>query len=76
MTTRRIRIAYRIPKATNTHSEYVIFIAIPLQQWLHVRASLLHYTHTAGIVIPSFVSAFVKSCEVLHNVRPHSLAPV
>jgi hypothetical protein len=31
-------------RATNTHSEYVIFIAFPLQQWLHERASRLRYT--------------------------------
>jgi len=29
--TRRMRIAYRIPKATNTCSEYVIFILYPLE---------------------------------------------
>jgi hypothetical protein len=34
-------IACWIPKATNTHSEYVILIAFPLQQWLHERASML-----------------------------------
>jgi hypothetical protein len=33
-----------IPKATNKHFEYVIFIAFPLQQWLHERASVLRYT--------------------------------
>jgi hypothetical protein len=32
MTIGRMRIAYWIPKATNTHSEYVILIAFPLQQ--------------------------------------------
>jgi len=32
-----------IPKATNTHSEYVIFIAISLQPWLHEGASVLRY---------------------------------
>jgi len=31
----RMRIAYWIPKATNTHSEYATLIAFPLQQWLH-----------------------------------------
>jgi len=31
MTTRRMSIACWIPKATNTHSQYVILIAIPLQ---------------------------------------------
>ena len=33
--------AFWIPKAVITHSEYVILIAFPLQQWLHERASML-----------------------------------
>jgi len=28
----------------NTHSDYVILLAFPQQQWLCERASLLHYT--------------------------------
>ena len=36
-----------IPKATSTFSQYVIFIAFPLQQWLHERVSLLRYTYIA-----------------------------
>ena len=39
---RRMCISRWVPKATNTHSEYVILIAFPLQQWLHERASVLH----------------------------------
>jgi len=39
-----------IPKATNAHSEYVILIAFPLQQWLHKCTSVLHYMHTACLV--------------------------
>jgi hypothetical protein len=46
----RMRIACWIPKATNTHSEYVILIAFPLQQWLHERASVLRYTYIGCIV--------------------------
>ena len=42
MTIRRMRIACLIPKATNTHSEYVKIIARPLQQWLHERAFMLY----------------------------------
>ena len=38
-----MRLAYWIRKATNTHSEYVIHIALPLKQWLHERASMLRY---------------------------------
>jgi len=30
---------YWITKGTNTHSEYVILIAFPLQQWLHEQVS-------------------------------------
>ena len=37
----RMRIPCWIPKATNTHSEYVILIDFPWQQWLQERASLL-----------------------------------
>jgi hypothetical protein len=41
MTIRHMRIACWIPKTTNTHSEYAIFIAIPQQQWFHESASAL-----------------------------------
>ena len=44
MTIWRMSIACWITKATNTHSENVILVALPLQQWLHVRASMLRYT--------------------------------
>jgi hypothetical protein len=37
----RVRCACWVIKAKNTHSEYVIIIAFPLQQWLHERASML-----------------------------------
>ena len=37
----RMRISCWLPKATNTHSEYVILNVFPLQQWLHERALLL-----------------------------------
>jgi hypothetical protein len=53
MTTWRIRTARRTPKATNTHSEYVILIALPLQKQLQERASILRYTY-----IPCFVLFF------------------
>jgi hypothetical protein len=43
MTIWRMRIACWIPKATDTHSQLVIFISLPLEQWLHERASMLRY---------------------------------
>jgi hypothetical protein len=51
MTIWRMRIAYWIPQATNTHSEYVTLSAFPLQQWLHERASMFHYTDIACVAI-------------------------
>jgi len=36
-------IARLIPKATNTHSEYVILTALSLQKWLHERTSVSRY---------------------------------
>ena len=35
MTIWRMRIACWLSKATDTHLQYVILIAFPLQQWLH-----------------------------------------
>jgi len=51
MTTLGMHIAYWIPKATNTHSEFVTLIAFPLQQWLHERASTLRYMYIACLFL-------------------------
>ena len=42
-----MRCACWIPKATDTHSEYVRLLAFQLQQCLHECASVLRYTYTA-----------------------------
>jgi hypothetical protein len=55
----RLRIACWIPKFTDTHSEYVILIGFPLQQWLGERASMLRCTHNA---------CFVQDCFPRHSV--------
>jgi hypothetical protein len=47
---RCMRISCWIPKAKNTHSQYVTLTAFPPQQWLHERASLLSYTYIASFV--------------------------
>jgi hypothetical protein len=59
MTIWRMRVAGWIPKATNTHSQYVIFIAFPLQQWLHDRASFLRYTYNACLVFLQVISVVI-----------------
>jgi len=46
-----MRIACWITKATITHSDYVIIMAFPQQQWLHERTSVLLYTYFACLVI-------------------------
>ena len=48
---RRMRYACRITKATDTHSQYVILTAFPLQQWLRERASILRYTYIACLLL-------------------------
>jgi len=50
MTVWPMRIACWIPKATNTHSGYVILISFPLQEWLDERASVLRYTYIACLL--------------------------
>jgi hypothetical protein len=60
----RMRIACWISKATNTQSDYVKFIAVPLQQWLHehfqcyVICTLLALLE---LIAPSKYTAFPES---------------
>ena len=48
------RIACWIPKATNTHSEYLLLIVFLLQQWLQERATILRNTYIAYLVCPFY----------------------
>ena len=51
---RRMRFTCWITKATDTHPEYVIFIAFPQQHWLRERASMLRlYVHCLSCFIIS-----------------------
>jgi hypothetical protein len=50
-----LHIACWIPKATNTHSQYVIITDFPLQQWLRERAVVLRYTYIACLVSNTFI---------------------
>jgi len=51
-------------KDTNTCSEYVILIAMPLQQWLHERAPVFHYVHFACLVMLLFAQ-YDNCCHVI-----------
>ena len=50
----RMRIACSALKTTKTHSEYIILIALPLQQWLHERASMLSLLSYPGFQLIHF----------------------
>jgi len=50
-------IAYWIPKATNTHSECVIIIDFPLQQWWHKCTSMLCYMYFVCLLVSFEVSS-------------------
>jgi len=43
-----------------THSGCVILIAFPLKQWLHERASMLHYTYIDILVSANLIYISVK----------------
>jgi len=55
MTVWHMHIASWKSKATDTHLEYVILIAFPLQQWLHGLISLLLCMYMCGLVLKSAV---------------------
>ena len=48
-----MHIACWLTKATDTHSEYVIIIAFPRRHWLRERASVIHSTYIASLVLSS-----------------------
>jgi hypothetical protein len=66
----RMRTACWLPKATDTHSECVILIAFPLQQWLRERASMLRYTYIVlylhEATLPPIFFAHGSFAAVLH----------
>jgi hypothetical protein len=52
-----MRFTCWITKATDTYSEYVIFIAFPWKQLLHQRASMIRYSTFPVLV----------SCLLVHD---------
>jgi hypothetical protein len=60
----RMRMACWVPKATNTHSEYVMLITVPQQRWLLERASLSRCTALHVLSFLCFVTLWRKSFMV------------
>jgi hypothetical protein len=61
----RMRIACWIPKATDTHSQHVTFIAVPLQQ---CASTLRQYI----LCLSFYLSAFLSS-STSHSFSPRAL---
>jgi len=51
----RMRFPCPVTKATHTHSQYLMLIDFPLQQWSHERAAVLRYAYIACLVKHSFL---------------------
>ena len=63
---RSMRFASWISKAKNTHSECVILINFPRQQWSHGRASMLRYTDIACLCRLVFtMTVFRTTCSAV-----------
>jgi len=56
-------IACWMLKPSNTHSQYLTPIALPLQQWLHERAWMLRCAYIACLVWAAFRHAHVSTCR-------------
>jgi len=74
MTIWRMRIACWIPKATNTHSQYVIVIAFPLQQRLEESATSLCSTYIAHHQAHSVLQV-CASCRLLFLSKQTTCSP-
>ena len=65
-----------ITKITGTHSECVILIAFPLQQWLRERASILRYTYIDSLVTSHSFLANSTIMSQIRNTLPLIFFPV
>ena len=52
-------------RATNTHSEYVILIDFPLEQWLQELASVLRYTFILCLVLLNYDTTELRDLKVV-----------
>jgi len=60
---RRMPFACWITKATDTHSEYILLIAFPRQNWVRERASVSRlYVHCLSCSLNSSSSDYMKCC--------------
>ena len=66
MTIWLMQITCWTPKATSTHSEYVIILALPLQLWSHESTAVLRYTFIVRLFIQfSALQCVSESCPTV-----------
>jgi hypothetical protein len=68
---RRMRIACCIRKAANTHSVYVILIALPLQHWLRERVLILRYKFIACVDVCKLNFSLQRNLCYVIQLRHH-----
>ena len=71
MTIWRMRIGCWAPKATNTHSNYVLLTAFPREQWFYARATMLRYTCIDCLV--SYQVLFTSSAPLCLPNAPQAI---
>ena len=71
MTIWRMYIACWIPKATNTHPEYITLTAFPLQQCLHERHSTLPVLLFVYVLSPLCFKFFLSSVKRYRMRQKH-----
>ena len=85
MTIRPMHSSRSVPKATDTHSEYVILIAFPMQQWLHIHTSVLPYhdaltleygTRSTSLNADTFRRFQYEKLDMATNRASISLSPI
>jgi len=67
MTIWRMRIACWVPKATDTQSEYAIFIDFPLRQYFREYTSVLRYVTSTLCVL--FNNCVVQKVDVYKQMN-------
>ena len=73
MKTWRMCISRWVPKAANTHSEYVMLIAFLLQRWLHELSSMLRYTYIACLILFLFLKCRIQRFKPRRLLRDSRL---
>ena len=66
----QMHITCRITKATNTHSEYVILITFPQQQWLRDRPSIF-VVPTLPVLFLELAGEFRTVVLTFRNLASH-----